>query len=400
MSKKPTTALGAITTPYGDVLIRVERHARTGRPGFVCRGLCQALRWLFPGRTVADGKSKLYLLPPASVSNATDMVRLFEQMREESTRRPQAPMATSGSGTTVDAILDLIKVEVKSSLRASTVETYQHEWKGLLSHIAGNTRLHDITRETVQSMIADKIEEGLSPATIRKHLIQLNRIMTRAMDEGLITRNPCLKIRMPRMVKRAARFLTDSQRQRLLEASKKRGRDSFLLVACGIYLGLRKAELLSMRWEQIDLDKRLAYVKNQKHFRTKSGKERSVPICDALAEILLPFHAGKGLVLKPGQPYDTEDERRYRWDFRTLLSLCCMDAGIDPIEVSPHVLRHTFASIAAQNNVSLYKIAVWMGHSQVEVTQLYAHLVPGDDEINKLNPSSAPAQRAALRIVE
>ena len=56
-----------------------------------------------------------------------------------------------------------------------------------------------------------------------------------------------------------------------------------------------------------------------------------------------------------------------------------------PTWVTPHVMRHTFASLAAQAGVSLYKIGVWMGHSSSEVTEIYAHLAAYDPDINQLN---------------
>lgn len=59
--------------------------------------------------------------------------------------------------------------------------------------------------------------------------------------------------------------------------------------------------------------------------------------------------------------------------------------------VTPHVMRHTFASIAAQGGVSLFKIGAWMGHSMSEVTEIYAHLAAYDDDINQLNRGRLPA---------
>jgi integrase len=134
------------------------------------------------------------------------------------------------------------------------------------------------------------------------------------------------------------------------------------------------------------------------HRRDLADRRRHVPICDELADLLLPFHAGQGLVLRPDKPYEVG--KRYRWDFRGEFEACCLQAGLDLIVVTPHVLRHTFASTAAQQGVSLYKIAAWMGHSQSDVTELYAHLAAYDDDINRLNPSVKPKRRRQLRLVK
>lgn len=100
-----------------------------------------------------------------------------------------------------------------------------------------------------------------------------------------------------------------------------------------------------------------------------------------------------GFVLKPKLAF--EDGKRYRWEFKGLFVSLVATAKL-PAWVTPHVLRHTFASLAAQAGISLFKIGAWMGHSMTEVTEIYAHLAAYDADINK----TAGQAQAAMPAVE
>jgi integrase len=112
-----------------------------------------------------------------------------------------------------------------------------------------------------------------------------------------------------------------------------------------------------------------------------------VPICDDLAGILRQHARNNGYVVSPVQ--EGRLGKRYRYDPKRLFDRLRVAAGLDTTS-TPHVLRHTFASLAAQQGVSLYKIGSWMGHTMAEVTEIYAHLAQYDPDINKLNLGGRP----------
>jgi integrase len=228
--------------------------------------------------------------------------------------------------------------------------------------------------------VAKMSATALSPATVRKNIEALNRLLIRAVEDGVLAKSPVERVRLPKKPKRVPRFLSSQQREELMKVAKAHSRDAYLLVALGVYLGLRKAELLALRWDQVDLAQRVAHVVNQENFTTKNGKNRAVPICDELHAILLPYSNAIGFVLKPGRKYKAG--KRYRWEFRKLLQVLVKEAGLGKWATA-HVMRHTFASLFAQAGVSLYKIGAWMGHSSGEVTEIYAHLAAYDPDINR-----------------
>jgi len=321
----------------------------------------------------------------------------------QSLGNPTASTLPSGAPApyqTLAQLRDLVDAEVVGSLRSSTVASYRHQWKGILAKIPDTTAVTSVDRTMIQEAITDMLGDGLAAATVRRNVEALSRLMTRAVDDGVLVANPVSKVRLPRSAKRAPRFLTVEQRRGFLATAEAHSRDAYLMVALAVYLGLRKAELGALRWEDVDLTQKVATVANQDDFTTKNRKNRAVPICDELAEILTPHVRPAGYVLKPRLVMKAG--KRYRWEFKNLFDALIKEAGL-PDWVTPHVLRHTFASLAAQAGVSLFKIGAWMGHSMTEVTEIYAHLAAYDADINKMveaEPAAAPVVGITLKLVK
>jgi integrase len=110
--------------------------------------------------------------------------------------------------------------------------------------------------------------------------------------------------------------------------------------------------------------------------------------CADLLDLLRKHARAAGFVVSPKvQGYAG---KRYRYNPSRLFHRVRAAAGLDK-KITPHVLRHTFASIAAQAGVSLYKIGSWLGHTMAEVTEIYAHLAQYDKDIERLNAGGGPA---------
>lgn len=146
-----------------------------------------------------------------------------------------------------------------------------------------------------------------------------------------------------------------------------------------VYLGLRAGELVNVRWEHVDLDRRTLLVANTDTFTTKAARERTLPLAMPVMDVL------SGL------------ERRAEWVFpnasgwqlhRKYLSRAfkryVVAAGL-PEYINFHTTRHTCASWLAERGASVEAIRSYLGHSSVAVTERYMHL----------SPSSLAAQVAA-----
>lgn len=406
MARKPYAALGTIQTPHGEVIVRKVWKELQATYVFQFNGPHLALRWMMPSWTPPTASTKTQVTPPTPVTTAEGVTSIFGQMqaawlaRMHSLGNPAPSTLPSGAPApyqTLGQLRDLVDAEVASSLRASTLATYRHQWKGVLARIPDTMRVADIDRSLIQDAVAEMTAAGLAPATVQRNIESLGRLLIRAVEDGVLPANPVAKVRLPRSAKRVPRFLTPEQRRGLLAVAEAHGRDAYLLIALAVLLGLRKAELGALRWEHVDLKQKIVHIVNDEHFTTKNAKNRAVPMCEELLAILAPHAKATGFVLKPRLVY--KPKQRYRWEFKNLFDVLVEEADL-PDWVTPHVLRHTFASLAAQAGVSLFKIGVWMGHSMTEVTEIYAHLAAYDADINKMAETPAPAAAPALTIVK
>ncbi len=211
------------------------------------------------------------------------------------------------------------------------------------------------------------------PKTVKNIVTTIATMLTHAVKLDYLDRNPCLKLDPIRgITKNKKRFLSVEEIKKVKEVTK--GTSLELLTLTALYTGMRRAELINLRYEDFDLEKKIVYVRQRNDFTTKSKKERVVPLCSALFNIYQDRAKKKGNCF----PISIHWASEYFTELTSKLGM--PDVGI-------HTLRHTFASQLAMAGVPLFHIAQWLGHSTTHVTELYAHLCqdnPGREEIKKL----------------
>ncbi len=164
-------------------------------------------------------------------------------------------------------------------------------------------------------------------------------------------------------------FLSVSEAERIVEAAA-RPRDRTLIL-CALDLGMRSAELCSLRVERVDFETMQVLV-----FQGKGGKDRYIPIASRLERHLRDWIGIRttGYVFhspaKPDKPLSTRS-------VRYLVAKCAAAAAItrpDPAQtISPHKLRHTFATRLLQRGVDLLVVRDLLGHASIATTQIYLH---------------------------
>jgi len=405
MPRVAKAALGSYTTPFGTAHFRIEKASKTELFGLIIRGSAQTLRWLLPKKPIKDNQQRIIITPPLEHATHEGISSLYAEMiKSWNQRLAQEPggwsarsssLGSTGSvAVTISDLVTRLEAHATATVRASTLQTYRFGWQAILRMIPPQTPVTAITTAMLLATIGKLQADGFSAESVRKHIAQLKKLCSYAVREGLLIQDPAVNIKLPKVPKRLPRFLSPEERNRLLTSAENKGRDYHLLVACGVYLGLRKAELNALTWANIDFEKKVAHVVNTEDFTTKSGKPRTIPICEELLTILTRYRHVGGFVLAPRKKY--RGKARYRWEFRQGFVEMVIDARLDVRVISPHAMRHTFASILAQRGVSLFKIAAWMGHSTAQVTELYAHLTAYDDDIGRLN-NPAPSEKAAVQ---
>lgn len=270
----------------------------------------------------------------------------------------------------------------------TTVYCYTNIVENHLIPALGKVRLCELTPELINCYYRWLSTEcGLSPNTVRKHHILLHTSLQYAFRQGVLLNNPVDRTVPPRSVPGNARYYTPQQLARLLDAVK--GHSLELPVSLACYLGLRRSEILGLRWRDIDLQAGLVTIRQvrtsmghevvEKQPKTQDSRRTlSIAALDHLLSLLRETYRQRildDLLWEDDDPV-VLDSWKHPWHPNTLSSTFSdfvVARGLPPITL--HGLRHTFASVASSARVPLYEISRALGHSNPATTQrIYTHL--------------------------
>ncbi len=267
--------------------------------------------------------------------------------------------------------------------------------------------LASIDRAGIEGYLIFCDAQGLSKATRARRLSAIRGLYRFAFDEGWRSDNPALRISGPGRAQRLPKTLSQEDCAALIEAARTHGKTpaerlrNTALMELLYATGLRVTELVSLPQAALRGDPRMILV------RGKGDKERLVPLSsparaaaqawlaelDALAE--LHRKAGRP-VPKHLFPGPGKAGHLSRQAFFLLLKSFALDAGIDPARVTPHVLRHAFATHLLQGGADLRVIQTLLGHADVATTEIYTHVL--DDHLRDLVLTHHPlAQKPKTR---
>ena len=224
----------------------------------------------------------------------------------------------------------------------------------------GKHKLVDLTARIIKAQL--KKLDDKAPATSNRYKAVLASMLHYAVVEGYILLNPVASIPDKPLNNKVERFLSDTERSALMDACKESTWGLMhLLVMMAVTTGMRKSELVNLRWSDIDFEGCTAFVRT-----SKNGEPRILPLTNSVMTELARFDKDNGLLfaslIKPEKPFC----------FTKLWYRALRDSNIEDFRF--HDLRHTTASYLAQNGASLLEIADVLGHKQIEVTKRYAHL--------------------------
>lgn len=209
-------------------------------------------------------------------------------------------------------------------------------------------------------------ENNSSNATYNRMLSTLKGMFSRAYEFGYIETNNIRDVKLLKVASGKIRYLDDNETKKFFEnLSKLKSITAQNIIKIAYYTGMRKGEILSLSFDDID------YQTNQitlKSSNTKSNKSRSIPIHKEISSILERKNNQSGFIFiseKTGTKYDNIDR-----SWKQLMKL----SGIENFRF--HDLRHNFCSMLVMNGVPIYTVAQLAGHADVKTTQIYAHLSP------------------------
>ena len=266
---------------------------------------------------------------------------------------------------------------VEKGLSHNTVSAYGRDVRKLVDFLrAGRIALPRVSEDTLVAFVHRESGAGLSARSLARLVSALRSFFRFSVLSGFLKKDPSSRLTTPSTWLALPKFLTVAEVEELLQApdaKKPHGvRDRAMLeVLYGS--GLRVSELASLKLAEINRDEGFLVC------RGKGGKERIVPLgrsaCDAigryLAEVRSPLDpdgAREELFLsRRGKPFT----RQGLWK---LIRRHAATAGLNAAKITPHVLRHSFATHLLERGADLRSVQLMLGHSQITTTQIYTHV--------------------------
>ena len=207
--------------------------------------------------------------------------------------------------------------------------------------------------------------------TINTEIVPVKNFLKVAVKWNYLQKNPADDIkRIPVKDQKTPRYLSEDEIETLLANSNGIIR---LMALTAINTGLRKKELLNLEWQDLDFQRNMLKVAHDERRQTKSKRTRFVPIKENLKQELLN-HKNQAGSITPTQKVFLSSRQTPMQYFNAGLRKVYKRIGIKNAGI--HTLRHTFASHLVMNGVDLYTVSKLLGHSDVKITQIYAHLAP------------------------
>ncbi len=256
-------------------------------------------------------------------------------------------------------IRDILPAKTKSALKQAKQLEW---WKDEIGYLS----LADVTPPQISEM-RDKLLQTRKPATVVRYMAALSHAFTVAVNEWeWLEDNPMRKVRRPKEPRGRVRFLDDAERAVLLKACQASACvHLYPVVVLALSTGMRQAEIMNLKWMDIDLNRGYMIL-----HETKNGERRSVPLVGHAFEVIKALSK----VRRIDTPLLFASERNscVPIDIRTPWGKVLKAAKINDFRF--HDLRHTAASYLAMNGASLAEIAEILGHKTLQMVKRYAHL--------------------------
>jgi integrase/recombinase XerD len=271
----------------------------------------------------------------------------------------------------------LTDLRIERGLAHNTVDAYRRDLHTLQTYMLGRRLQHqaELTREVVRAFLQHLTRTKLSPASIARSLATLRGFCRFLVKEQIIAENPILLIESPRQWMRLPKTLTQDEVTALLEHRKTATfediRDTAMLEL--LYAtGLRVSELVHLELSHLNLS--VGYVLAT----GKGAKQRIVPIGDAARRTIDVYlqEARQALIKRRESPYvfvTRRGKNMTRQAFWNLLRSRARQARIMK-PISPHMLRHSFATHLLEHGADLRSVQTMLGHSKISTTQIYTHV--------------------------
>jgi len=263
---------------------------------------------------------------------------------------------------------------VEKGLARNTIDSYERDLRKYLDYTAA-IKPEDITQSDVTAYLASMTESGLAAPSRARCLAALRGFHKFLLTDGLATNDPTMNVETPRGWKRLPKAISTGAVDLLLGQPDRNTaigmRDKAMLEI--LYAtGLRVSELVGLKHQDINLERGFLRVMG------KGSKERVVPLGESAADVLQEYLANARRFLLGNSESDylfisSRHRAITRQMFWERIKYYAFKAGIAGT-VSPHTLRHSFATHLLDNGADLRAVQAMLGHSDISTTQIYTHV--------------------------
>ena len=272
----------------------------------------------------------------------------------------------------IDQFIDFYWLTTGAS--KNTLSAYRSDLK-IFSQWLNETSLIEVNKKLIQDYFLYRQSTKISSSTQSRVLTCLHSFYQFLLDNNLINTDPTEQLSYPKLEKKLPVFLNIQEVEKLLEAPNssslfgQRDRAMLeLLYSCG----LRVSELINLSYHNINIKEEFIRIHG------KGNKERILPMGEIAIDYLTAYESNsRPILLKNGQSdsyfLSNRGKAMSRQNFFYIIKAYATQAGIDK-PLSPHSLRHAFATHLVQKGADLRSVQLMLGHSDISSTQLYTHI--------------------------
>jgi len=233
----------------------------------------------------------------------------------------------------------------------------------------GNKPLNDYTSVDFERFKQHlQAKRGITDYGRNHYIAGIKAVFNYAFNFEFIKKNPVSRLLLFKIPQAKPVYFKHDELQKLLTAMPESVLKNIILFA--VYTGCRQAEILNLRWSDIDFTNKTIHISNSESFTTKTGKERNIPFHPVIEEMLKHTTHHSSYVFTKSNGY------RYEGSYLShILKRYIRKLNLNP-KLHFHSLRHTFASYLVSNNISIFAVKELLGHSSVNTTNIYSHLEP------------------------
>ncbi len=268
-----------------------------------------------------------------------------------------------------------------SSYSVGTLDIYRRTLAQLRALI-GDVWLSTITPKHIDLYKTERLK-SIAPVTLNIELRTLRAAFSTALRWKYLETNPSKGVKLVQVPEQTPTFFTREDFDKLVSLIKEHWLREIVFFA--VLTGLRRGEIVNLKWSDVDLDRRLIHIQSSLKFRTKLGKRRTVPLNDVAAQLLQSKY-GKST----SEYVFTLNDRKISENWIShKFKYYIYEAKLNNYALHFHSLRHTFATWLVQEGVSIYEVQKLLGHSSISVTQIYSHLAASElhSAVNKISVS-------------